>query len=101
MNKIFLLLSMLMLTFSISAQHSIGAFDDHGDIGNPKLAGSATYDPATQEYHVQGAGVNMWTNIDQFHFLWKKIKGDFIISATVRFIGKGAADHRKIGIIAR
>ena len=46
-------------------------------------------------------GKNMWANNDQFRFLWKKIKGDFIISATVRFIGKGVDPHRKIGIIAR
>jgi Tol biopolymer transport system component/regulation of enolase protein 1 (concanavalin A-like superfamily) len=46
-------------------------------------------------------GKNMWANDDQFHFLWKKIKGDFSITATVRFIGKGTDPHRKIGIIAR
>ena len=43
----------------------------------------------------------MWYTADQFHFAWKKIKGDFIIRATVKFIGKGTDDHRKIGIIAR
>src|SRR5262249_47691612 len=53
------------------------------------------------EYTLEGAGSNMWKSIDQFQFLWKKIKGDFIITATVRFIGKGVAGHRKIGIIAR
>lgn len=34
-------------------------------------------------------------------FSLEKIKGDFTISATIRFVGKGAALHRKIGIIAR
>ncbi|MGZ8554230.1 MAG: TolB family protein [Chitinophagaceae bacterium] len=83
------------------AQQPLGVFDGHIDVGDPIRKGSATYNPQTQEYTMEGAGVNMWTNIDQFHFLWKKIKGDFIITATVRFIGKGTADHRKIGIIAR
>jgi len=83
------------------AQQPLGVFDGHGDVGDPIRQGSAAYNTQTQEYTVEGAGVNMWTNIDQFHFLWKKIKGDFIITATVRFIGKGTADHRKIGIIAR
>lgn len=83
------------------AQQPLGIFDGHGDVGDPIRKGSATYNPQTQEYTMEGAGVNMWTNIDQFHFLWKKIKGDFIITATVRFVGKGTADHRKIGIIAR
>ncbi|HLT80974.1 MAG TPA: hypothetical protein VKZ86_08080 [Cyclobacteriaceae bacterium] len=79
----------------------IGVFDHHQDVGDPKLKGSAVYHPEDQSYEVTGAGLNMWANADQFHFLWKKIKGDFIIQATVEFIGEGTADHRKIGIIAR
>jgi len=43
----------------------------------------------------------MWANNDQFRFLWHKIQGDFMISATVRFIGHGVDPHRKIGVIAR
>ncbi|MDP4261444.1 MAG: biopolymer transporter TolR [Bacteroidota bacterium] len=84
-----------------SQQPKLGLFTDHADIGNPIRHGSVIYDPQTQEYTMEGAGSNMWKSIDQFHFLWKKIKGDFIITATVRFIGKGVAGHRKIGIIAR
>jgi TolB protein len=93
---------LFVLMFSAYAQPKpLGIFDDHADVGNPSRQGSATYNMATQEYTIEGAGKNMWTNLDQFHFLWKKIKGDFIITATVRFIGKGVAGHRKIGIIAR
>jgi TolB protein len=84
-----------------ASQQSIGVFDAHTDVGNPVKKGGVQYNADTQEYTMQGAGTNMWFNTDQFHFLHKKIKGDFIISATIRFIGKGAADHRKIGIIAR
>ena len=82
-------------------QNAIGVFDGHVDVGNPVLKGNALYNPGTQEYTIEGAGENMWADKDQFHFLYKKIKGDFIISATVRFIGNGVADHRKTGIIAR
>jgi len=60
----------------------IGLFDHHQDVGNPKLKGSAMYNPDDQTYTLTGAGINMWTNVDQFHFVWKKIKGDFIIRAT-------------------
>ena len=79
----------------------IGVFDHHEDIGNPKLKGSVVYNKADQTYTVTAGGANMWANADQFHFLWKKIKGDFMITATVRFAGKGTDPHRKIGIIAR
>lgn len=79
----------------------VGIFDDHQDVGNPKLKGSVTYDEDDQTYTLSGAGVNMWATQDQFHFAYKKIKGDFMVKATVRFIGKGTDPHRKIGIIAR
>ena len=98
--KTTLLLTFLVATYTIAAQ-SIGQFEKHEDIGNPKIAGSAAYNAATQEYTTSSAGQNIWASKDQFHFLWKKIKGDFIITATVRFIGKGTDPHRKIGIIAR
>ena len=78
-----------------------GFFENHEDVGNPKNPGSVVYNTYTQEYIMRGSGINMWAAADQFHFLWKKIKGDFIISATIRFIGKGTDAHRKIGIIAR
>ncbi|HEY3405335.1 MAG TPA: biopolymer transporter TolR [Ohtaekwangia sp.] len=79
----------------------IGMFEHHQDVGNPKLKGSAVYNEKDQSYEVSGAGKNMWAKDDQFHFLWKKIKGDFIIQASIEFVGKGTDDHRKIGIIAR
>jgi TolB protein len=79
----------------------IGAFDHHQDVGEPKLAGNAVYDPSAQTYTLSGAGANMWSTRDEFHFASKKIKGDFIVQATVRFIGSGTNHHRKIGIIAR
>jgi Tol biopolymer transport system component len=102
MHRLLFLSAGLLAFISLTmAQQKIGIFDDHGDVGNPTRAGAATYNSETQEYAVQGAGINMWATSDQFHFLWKKIKGDFIITATIRFIGKGTDNHRKIGIIAR
>src|SRR3990170_6626356 len=101
LTLLFCLSGLFICMQTTTAQQPIGVFDGHTDVGDPIRKGSATYKPETQEYTIEGAGVNMWANTDQFHFLWKKIKGDFIITATVQFIGKGAADHRKIGIIAR
>lgn len=85
------------------AQHSIGIFDDHADIGNPKLKGNASYDASTQTYNLTGAGSNIWFNRDEFHFLYKKISGDFILTADFDFTGDTAkaAGHRKIGWMIR
>jgi|KBSSwiStaDraftv2_1062776.scaffolds.fasta_scaffold168447_2 Tol biopolymer transport system component len=80
---------------------SLGQFEDHTDLGSPKLSGSAAYDAVSQEYSVSAAGVNMWANRDEFHFLWKRMRGDFILQARVEFIGKGVDPHRKLGWIVR
>ncbi|MEO5583740.1 MAG: hypothetical protein ABIR66_13700, partial [Saprospiraceae bacterium] len=47
-------------------------------------------------------GSNIWFNHDEFHFLYKKIKGDFLLSANFQLIGneKGAG-HRKTGWMIR
>jgi TolB protein len=98
----FLILSLFFLPNTVSAQmQPVGQFENHEDVGNPKIKGNAIYNKEDQSYLLSAAGKNMWTNADQFHFVWKKIKGDFIIKATVKFIGKGVEGHRKIGIMAR
>lgn len=102
MKRLICIIAGLCMVISMNAQLSpIGQFDHHQDVGNPKLTGKAIYKPEDQSYTISGAGANVWAKADQFHFLWKKIKGEFHISATIRFLGKGAADHRKIGIMAR
>ncbi|HVM47911.1 MAG TPA: hypothetical protein VMU04_07780 [Candidatus Acidoferrum sp.] len=79
----------------------LGQLQDHADIGAPSLAGSASYDPATQTYTLTAAGTNMWFGRDQFHFAWKRLSGDFILRARAEFVGKGADAHRKLGWMAR
>jgi TolB protein len=96
-----LLVTCSNVTILFAQLEPVGIFEHHQDVGNPKLKGSAIYDKESQVYTLTGGGNNMWYTADQLHFAWKKIKGDFIIRATVKFIGKGTDDHRKIGIIAR
>ena len=79
----------------------LGAFDGHGDIGSPKIAGSATYNAVSQEYALAAGGVNMWAQRDEFHFVWKRMTGDFILQARVEFLGKGVDPHRKAGWMIR
>jgi len=76
-------------------------FDAHGDIGNVARPGSVAEDAATGALAITGAGVNMWFGSDEGHFLWKRLKGDFIVSARVEFLGPGVQAHRKIGWMAR
>ena len=78
------------------AQHPVGIFENSVDIGNPKLTGSASYDEASQTYSLSGAGSNIWFNRDEFHFVYKKLKGDFTLTADFAFTGDtvGAVGHR-------
>jgi len=50
---------------------------------------------------MNGSGTNIWFNHDAFHFLYKKMKGDFILTASVEFTGKGVEQHRKLGWMIR
>ena len=83
------------------AQQNFGQFEGHCDAGPVKHAGSVTYDPHAERYIVAGSGANMWLGRDEFHFVWKRLKGDFILTASARFVGEGADPHRKLGWIAR
>jgi len=79
----------------------VGSFEGHGDVGSPALSGSATWNAASQEYRLSAAGVNMWGPRDELQFVWKRLKGDFILRAQVEFEGEGVDPHRKAGVIAR
>ena len=79
----------------------VGDFDAHGDVGAPKIAGSAAYNPVSQDYTLTAGGTNMWAQRDEFHFVWKRMTGDFILQTRVELIGKGVDPHRKAGLIVR
>jgi TolB protein len=79
----------------------LGQFDGHEDVGAPKIAGSATYNAVSQEYRLSAGGANMWGARDEFHFVWKRMTGDFILQARVEFIGTGVNAHRKAGWVVR
>ena len=80
---------------------SLGIFSDQADIGDCAKAGSANFDPATGEYRITGGGANMWANLDVFHFLWKQLSGDFMLTADVRILGTNGNAHRKACLLVR
>jgi len=82
-------------------QKGYGIFEASADVGPVKNPGSVVYDAASQEYTITGSGTNMWLGADEFHLVWKRVKGDFLLSARAQFIGKGVEPHRKIGWIIR
>lgn len=94
----------LLISFQLafSQQNQVGIFDGNGDVGNQVKAGSATFIPQTQQYVVSGAGYNIWNDHDEFHFVWKRMKGDFILYSRAEFVGdSGVENHRKVGWMVR
>jgi len=88
-------------TLAAAAGGPLGQFDEHGDVGGPKLAGSARYNGFSQEYTLTAGGVNLWGPRDEFHFVWRKLHGDFILQTRVEFLGQGTDPHRKLGLMVR
>jgi TolB protein len=96
------ILAAFLFSFQAKAQSSsLGIFHSHSDIGQVKHPGAATYNAQSQEYSISGSGSNVWSTKDEFHFVWRKIKGDFLLRTTGAFIGKGVELHRKWGWMVR
>ena len=98
---VLLLLAAILLAFARAQQKPVGQFDSHEDVGGVATPGSVVYDTEHQTYTIAASGTNMWAGKDEFHYLWKRLKGNFILRARVEFIGKGVDPHRKIGWIVR
>ena len=84
-----------------NAQDRVGVFENHSDVGSPKLFGSAVFNESDQSYSLKGSGYNIWFERDEFHYAHNKINGDFRLTANFEFTGEGKDPHRKIGWMVR
>jgi hypothetical protein len=90
-------LSLMLVSGVVRAQSPVGIFEAHTDVGHVRHAGSVTYEPQRQAYLIAGSGQNMWGDHDDFHFVWKRMTGNFILSTRAHFVGAGIEAHRKLG----
>src|ERR1700761_3742353 len=104
-RHIYMLLCFVCAVFfnqnSFAQAGSKGIFDNDSDVGNIKLPGKVVYDAANQQYTITGSGANIWFSHDAFHYVWKKMKGDFILTTHAAFLSKGVEMHRKMGWMVR
>jgi TolB protein len=107
-NALLLVLSLFVFGLSASAQpvswpstQPVGIFESHGDVGTNVKPGSATFIPGTGQYVISGAGYNVWADHDEFQYVWKKLKGDFILYTRAEFLGTWVDYHRKVGWMIR
>jgi hypothetical protein len=79
----------------------VGIFTDSRDIGAPCTAGTTAFDGAGT-YAVTGGGIDIWTVGDEFQFAYRKVSGDFDMTAHVagRVWAPGSR-WGKVGIMAR
>lgn len=105
MRNITLCLSLLVTVSTMNTGHAqfdpLGPFESETDIGPVRHAGSTTLVPTTSSLEVAGSGTNMWFKQDEFHFVWRKLTGDFILTARGHLIGTGTDPHRKFGWMVR
>ncbi|MES2649335.1 MAG: hypothetical protein V4717_20820 [Bacteroidota bacterium] len=101
MKKLLFTCCLFTNLLSMAQTNTVGIFNNHTDIGNPKIKGTVNYDAANQHYTLKGGGYNIWFNRDEFHYAYNKVKGDFIITANVAMVGESKEPHRKIGLMVR
>jgi Tol biopolymer transport system component len=100
--KLIVIFMLMINGRGLTQQNSLGIFDGHTDVGEKVKPGSVTFIPATEQYIVSGAGYNIWGDHDEFQYLWKKMKGDFILYTRAEFVGaSGVEQHRKVGWMVR
>jgi len=90
----------LFATNFVCAQ-SIGAFENHQDIGSVAHAGSASYDATEQTYTLTASGANIWASTDAFQFVWKKMSGDLSLAAELKMLTSGGNPHKKAVLMIR
>ncbi len=76
-----------------TAGNSLGIFENQSDVGRVAPPGTATFDAATGVYTIRSAGEDLWANVDEFHFVWKKVSGDMSLTADVKVAAGSAISH--------
>jgi IPT/TIG domain len=85
-------------TFTVTTTSGLPAPWASQDVGNPAIAGQATYVSGT--FSVSGAGADIWDVYDQFRFVYQTLDGDGAVVA--RLVNLQNADPRtKAGVMIR
>lgn len=104
-KPVYLITCLLVIILSVqngySQSHATGLFEGNSDVGPVKYKGAVVYNSKLQQYQVSGSGTNIWFDHDEFHFVWKRLKGDFILRTNAEFVGTGVEAHRKFGLMVR
>jgi TolB protein len=78
----------------------LGIFEDQTDVGHVGKTAPASVS-GSGAYAVSGGGENMWFTNDAFHFVWKRVSGDFDFQAAIQWREAGGNAHRKACLMVR
>lgn len=79
----------------------IGIFESAAAVGNVTPPYSAEYQSASKTYSLTSSGQNIWAQHDDFLYAWKRVSGDFAITADVHFPDKSGSEHKKAVLMFR
>ena len=99
------LFTCLYLGLGTLAANAAPVFERQNDIGSVSPPGIGKYDPTGDSYTVTSSGANIWARQDAFHFLWKKMSGDAVLTADIAFAppaaGRVPSPYRKAVLMMR
>ncbi len=67
------------------SSNGLGIFEGQTDVGSVTPPGKLAYDAGKDVYTIAAAGENLWSTVDAFHFVWKKVSGDVALTAEMNF----------------
>jgi TolB protein len=91
---------LLFPVLATCAGAELGIFESQADIGTVSKTASVVYE-SHGTYRVSGGGENMWFTNDDFHFVWKKVSGDFTLQTAIEWLKAGGNAHRKACLMVR
>src|SRR5689334_14686436 len=89
-----LIFTCLIGSSAMSRCADLGIFEGQADVGKVGKTAPATFESGGT-YVISGGGENMWFTNDDFHFVWKKMSGDFRLQAAIEWAAAGGNAHRK------
>jgi TolB protein len=99
--KLALICSIFCVPPARAQSEKLGQFEATTGVGRLETPGKVEFDARKGTYRVTGSGANMWSTVDAFQLVWKKVSGDVELSAAIDWEGEGKNAHRKAGPIVR
>jgi TolB protein len=86
---------------SSSNKDALGLFDSQSEVGKVARQGTCHFDSKCQAYKIAGAGEINQGEQDAFHFVWKRLRGNFIVTMRAAWSSAGDNPKRELGWMAR